>query len=113
MQEDLDKEASSSPNGSNGDVSTSVNEPLTALEKTSTTTVSTAKGKVRVSFSERQMNALVQRFNVQKYLSPAEMKNLSEMIGLSYKQVRGLIKVVGSHAQKIKYVHFLKTENLL
>lgn len=50
----------------------------------------TPKGKVRVSFSERQMHTLVQRFSVQRYLTPAEMKNLAELTGLTYKQVGGL-----------------------
>uniref|UniRef100_A0A3B4B8R2 Homeobox domain-containing protein n=1 Tax=Periophthalmus magnuspinnatus TaxID=409849 RepID=A0A3B4B8R2_9GOBI len=49
---------------------------------------STTKGKVRASFSESQMTALAQRFNVQRYLTPAEMKNLAEVTGLTYKQVK-------------------------
>ncbi|XP_051909980.1 homeobox protein NANOG [Hippocampus zosterae] len=48
----------------------------------------TPKGKVRVSFSESQMHTLVQRFSVQRYLTPAEMKNLAELTGLTYKQVK-------------------------
>lgn len=35
------------------------------------------------------MNVLVQRFSVQRYLTPAEMKNLAEVTGLTYKQVSG------------------------
>lgn len=46
------------------------------------------KAKVRAAFSESQMNALIQRFNVQRYLTPAEMKNLAELTGLTYKQVK-------------------------
>lgn len=34
------------------------------------------------------MNALVQRFSVQRYLTPAEMKNLAELTGMTYKQVK-------------------------
>ncbi|KAK2812883.1 hypothetical protein Q5P01_000930 [Channa striata] len=68
--------------------STVVHDPPTAPEKSSTTAVSTTKGKVRVAFSERQLDALVQRFNVQRYLTPAEMKDLAGMTGLTYKQVK-------------------------
>lgn len=46
------------------------------------------KGKVRAAFSETQMNILTQRFNVQRYLTPAEMKNMAELTGLTYKQVK-------------------------
>ncbi|KAK2812884.1 hypothetical protein Q5P01_000931 [Channa striata] len=68
--------------------STVVHDPPTAPEKSSSTAVSTTKGKVRVAFSERQLDALVQRFNVQRYLTPAEMKDLAGMTGLTYKQVK-------------------------
>ncbi|KAM9774938.1 homeobox protein NANOG isoform 2-T2 [Syngnathus typhle] len=63
----------------------SLQAPLVAPNKLSTN-AGTPKGKVRVSFSESQMNALVQRFSVQRYLTPAEMKNLAELTGLTYKQ---------------------------
>ncbi|XP_034027031.1 homeobox protein NANOG [Thalassophryne amazonica] len=46
------------------------------------------KGKARTTFTEGQMNALVQRFSAQRYLTPAEMKNLADVTGLSYKQVK-------------------------
>ncbi|XP_072234357.1 homeobox protein NANOG [Leuresthes tenuis] len=59
-----------------------------APKKPSTTAVNNPKGKVRAAFSESQMNALVQRFSVQRYLTPAEMKNLAEVTGLTYKQVK-------------------------
>ncbi|XP_054622272.1 homeobox protein NANOG [Dunckerocampus dactyliophorus] len=62
--------------------------PLPTPKKESTTTTETPKGKVRVAFSESQMNALVKRFSVQRYLPPAEMKNLAEHTGLTYKQVK-------------------------
>lgn len=62
--------------------------PLTAPKKPNTAAGSNPKGKVRAAFSESQMNALVQRFSVQRYLTPAEMKNLAELTGLTYKQVR-------------------------
>ncbi|XP_037135305.1 homeobox protein NANOG [Syngnathus acus] len=65
----------------------SLQAPLLAPNKLSTN-AGTPKGKVRVSFSESQMNALVQRFSVQRYLTPAEMKNLAELTGLTYKQVK-------------------------
>ncbi|XP_051970077.1 homeobox protein Hox-D9-like [Xyrauchen texanus] len=44
--------------------------------------------KTRAAFSEEQMNALIHRFNVQRYLTPAEMKSLSGLTGLTYKQVK-------------------------
>uniref|UniRef100_A0A3B4V107 Nanog homeobox n=1 Tax=Seriola dumerili TaxID=41447 RepID=A0A3B4V107_SERDU len=66
----------------------SLHVPLTATNKLSNTVGNNPKGKVRAAFSESQMNALVQRFSVQRYLTPAEMKNLAEMTGLTYKQVK-------------------------
>ncbi|XP_020781182.2 homeobox protein NANOG, partial [Boleophthalmus pectinirostris] len=98
---DLDDETSSRSPDSNEDVPnneepqtyrilgneaaniTTTSAPLIAPKNQSTT-----KGKVRASFSESQMNTLAQRFNVQRYLTPAEMKNLSEVTGLTYKQVK-------------------------
>lgn len=62
------------------------NAPLIVPKKASA--VNNPKGKVRSAFSESQMNALVQRFSVQRYLTPVEMKNVAELTGLSYKQVR-------------------------
>ncbi|KAK5850132.1 hypothetical protein PBY51_014407 [Eleginops maclovinus] len=62
--------------------------PLIAPKMPSTAAANTPKGKVRSAFSESQMNALVQRFSVQRYLTPAEMKNVAELTGLSYKQVK-------------------------
>nr|XP_055037938.1 homeobox protein NANOG [Misgurnus anguillicaudatus] len=44
--------------------------------------------KTRAAFSEVQMNALIHRFNVQRYLTPAEMKTLAGTTGLTYKQVK-------------------------
>ncbi|KAI5624133.1 nanog homeobox [Silurus asotus] len=46
------------------------------------------KAKARTAFSEEQMNALNDRFNVQRYLTPAEMKTLAGLTGLTYKQVK-------------------------
>ncbi|KAI4900029.1 hypothetical protein NFI96_023284, partial [Prochilodus magdalenae] len=46
------------------------------------------KAKPRTAFSEGQMNALTDRFNVQRYLTPAEMKTLAGLTGLTYKQVK-------------------------
>lgn len=43
--------------------------------------------KARSAFSEKQMNALNDRFNVQRYLTPDEMKTLAGRTGLTYKQV--------------------------
>ncbi|XP_023265209.1 homeobox protein Hox-B5a-like [Seriola lalandi dorsalis] len=67
---------------------TSLHVPLISTNKLSNTVGNNPKGKVRAAFSESQMNALVQRFSVQRYLTPAEMKNLAEMTGLTYKQVK-------------------------
>lgn len=55
---------------------------------------SNAKAKVRTSFSESQMNILIHTFSCQRYLPPAEMKNLAEVTGLTYKQVRASLKNV-------------------
>ncbi|XP_066539404.1 homeobox protein NANOG isoform X2 [Hoplias malabaricus] len=46
------------------------------------------KAKARTAFSEGQMNALTDRFNVQRYLTPAEMETLAGLTGLTYKQVK-------------------------
>ncbi|KAK0149757.1 Homeobox protein NANOG [Merluccius polli] len=46
------------------------------------------RGRLRTAFSEGQMTALVQRFNAQRYLNPAEMKNLAAQLGMTYKQVK-------------------------
>ncbi|KAK3551813.1 hypothetical protein QTP70_027239 [Hemibagrus guttatus] len=46
------------------------------------------KAKARTAFSEKQMSALNDRFNVQRYLTPAEMKTLAGLTGLTYKQVK-------------------------
>ncbi|XP_070842559.1 homeobox protein NANOG [Chaetodon trifascialis] len=109
MKNDLDDEASSRSPDAREDVSSSlIEEPrtfavtgsegidlttpprvaLTPPKKPCTTAVNTPKAKVRAAFSESQMNALVQRFSVQRYLTPAEMKNLAEMTGMTYKQVK-------------------------
>uniref|UniRef100_UPI0037E8EDA2 homeobox protein NANOG n=1 Tax=Semicossyphus pulcher TaxID=241346 RepID=UPI0037E8EDA2 len=108
-KKDLDDETSSRSPDASEDVSSSLVEeprtfvivgndstnntaplhaPITAPKNPSTTAVSNPKGKVRAAFSESQMNTLVQRFSVQRYLTPAEMKNLAELTGLTYKQVK-------------------------
>ncbi|XP_036410745.1 homeobox protein NANOG [Megalops cyprinoides] len=46
------------------------------------------KAKARTAFSEDQMIALTHRFSVQRYLTPAEMKTLAGITGLTYKQVK-------------------------
>ena len=66
----------------------------------------TPKGKVRAAFSESQMNALVQRFTVQRYLTPGEMKNLAELTGLTYKQVN-MMQLNDKHNTRT-LVHFSK-----
>ncbi|XP_074549710.1 homeobox protein NANOG [Halichoeres trimaculatus] len=62
--------------------------PIPVPKHKSTGAASNSKTKVRAAFSESQMNTLVQRFSVQRYLTPAEMKNVAEMTGLTYKQVK-------------------------
>ncbi|XP_061661754.1 homeobox protein NANOG [Syngnathoides biaculeatus] len=73
--------------GSQNDNVLPLQAPLPTL-KIPRTNAKILKGKVRVVFSKSQMNALVQRFSVQRYLTPAEMNNLAEMTGLTYKQVK-------------------------
>ena len=87
--------------------------PLTAPKNPSTTAVNAPKGKVRAAFSESQMNALVQRFSIQKYLTPGEMKSLGEITGLTYKQVRDLRSKTNHHKQNKMYVPFLISWDLL
>lgn len=67
----------------------SVNNAIPSEEPAATAPkAQSTKGKVRAAFSEAQMNVLTQRFNVQRYLTPAEMKNMAEDTGLTYKQVK-------------------------
>uniref|UniRef100_A0A8C2IQJ6 Nanog homeobox n=1 Tax=Cyprinus carpio TaxID=7962 RepID=A0A8C2IQJ6_CYPCA len=61
--------------------------PLPALT-TSPARPPTQTRKTRAAFSEEQMNALIHRFNIQRYLTPAEMKMLAGATGLTYKQVK-------------------------
>lgn len=51
-------------------------------------TLQPRKAKARTAFSEEQMSALNDRFNMQRYLTPAEMKTLAGLTGLTYKQVQ-------------------------
>ncbi|XP_060950213.1 homeobox protein NANOG [Limanda limanda] len=75
--------------GNNGAADiTPLQVPVADPIKPSPPAVPKPKGKVRAAFSESQMNTLVQRFRVQRYLTPAEMKNLAEMTGLTYQQVK-------------------------
>ncbi|KAM6971259.1 homeobox protein NANOG isoform 2-T2 [Tautogolabrus adspersus] len=108
-KKDLDDETSSRSPDASEDISSSLMEErrtfvITENESTnntaslhatiaspkppSTSATNNPKGKVRAAFSASQMNTLVQRFSVQRYLTPAEMKNLAEMTGLTYKQNR-------------------------
>lgn len=48
----------------------------------------TPKSKARATFTDTQMNILSERFSMQRYLSPSEMRGLAEVTGLTYKQVR-------------------------
>lgn len=84
------------------DSTTALHEPLTAPKKPGTSNVNNPKAKVRATFTESQMNVLVQRFSVQRYLPPAEMKNLAEVTGLTYKQVRHLRMLLVHKHSKIE-----------
>ncbi|KAM8823416.1 homeobox protein NANOG [Spinachia spinachia] len=85
----MDEASTFAPSGNEDtNETTSVDLLSTASKKPCTTTVTPPKGKMRAAFSESQMSALVQRFSIQRYLTPAEMKNLAEMTGLTYKQVK-------------------------
>lgn len=54
-----------------------------------TPTANTPKSKARTNFTDSQMNILSERFSMQRYLSPSEMRSMAEVTGLSYKQVSG------------------------
>lgn len=47
----------------------------------------TPKSKARTNFSDSQMIILSERFSMQRYLSPSEMRAVAEVTGLTYKQV--------------------------
>ncbi|KAM4606573.1 homeobox protein NANOG [Polymixia lowei] len=104
---DLDNETDSGSPDASEDVSSITKEPqsftITGNEDTNNPTYvhvppstpkkpSTAatghKAKARAAFSVNQMNALLQRFNIQRYLTPSEMKSLAGQTGLTYKQVK-------------------------
>ena len=63
--------------------------PVNITQSPPAQTTQTRKAKVRTAFSEGQMNALTHRFSMQRYLTPAEMKTLAGLTGLTYKQVSG------------------------
>nr|XP_040023388.1 homeobox protein NANOG [Gasterosteus aculeatus aculeatus] len=84
----VDEPSTFAASGNQDTNTTSVHLPSGASKKPCTSTANTPKGKMRAAFSESQMSALVQRFSIQRYLTPAEMKNLAEMTGLTYKQVK-------------------------
>lgn len=58
-----------------------------------TPTTNTPKSKARTNFSDSQMNILSERFSMQRYLSPSEMRSMAELTGLTYKQVSGWFEV--------------------
>ncbi|XP_025765992.1 homeobox protein NANOG-like [Oreochromis niloticus] len=68
------------PRSQDGNITATLHDPSTATEK--------PKGKARVVFTERQLNVLVHQFNAKHYYDPREMKQLAEMTGLTYKQVK-------------------------
>ncbi|XP_039900345.1 homeobox protein NANOG [Simochromis diagramma] len=68
------------PRSQDGNMTATLHHPSTAPEK--------PKGKARVVFTERQLNILVHHFNAKHYYEPREIKQLAEMTGLTYKQVK-------------------------
>uniref|UniRef100_A0AAZ1Y0U0 Homeobox domain-containing protein n=1 Tax=Oreochromis aureus TaxID=47969 RepID=A0AAZ1Y0U0_OREAU len=68
------------PRSQDGNITATLHDPSTAPEK--------PKGKARMVFTERQLNILVHHFNAKRYYDPREMKQLAEMTGLTYKQVK-------------------------
>uniref|UniRef100_A0A3P9CL47 Homeobox domain-containing protein n=1 Tax=Maylandia zebra TaxID=106582 RepID=A0A3P9CL47_9CICH len=68
------------PRSQDGNITATLHPPSTAPEK--------PKGKARVVFTERQLNILVHHFNLKRYYEPREMKQLAEMTGLTYRQVK-------------------------
>ncbi|TNM96255.1 hypothetical protein fugu_015916 [Takifugu bimaculatus] len=91
---DLDKETSNKSPVASEDVSSSLTEERgkSCASGIQTTLISPknpgVKAKARTAFSESQMNILVHKFSIQRYLPPSEMKNLAEVTGLTYKQNR-------------------------
>lgn len=102
IEKELDKETCNKSPVASEDVSSSLTEETGkgCASGIHTTFISPknpgVKAKARTAFSESQMNILVHKFSIQRYLPPAEMKNLAEITGLTYKQVSGSLKnVVG------------------
>uniref|UniRef100_A0A3Q1EBI3 Homeobox domain-containing protein n=1 Tax=Acanthochromis polyacanthus TaxID=80966 RepID=A0A3Q1EBI3_9TELE len=73
-----DTEATTEGEGTNNDISA---PPLTDPKKQGAAGVNNPKGK-------SQVNTLLQRFSVQRYLNSSEMKSLVELTCLTYKQVK-------------------------
>ncbi|XP_053259254.1 homeobox protein NANOG-like [Podarcis raffonei] len=46
------------------------------------------KSKNRTAFSQRQLQVLHHRFQMQKYLSPQQIRELASALGLTYKQIK-------------------------
>ncbi|NXG79519.1 NANOG protein, partial [Baryphthengus martii] len=46
------------------------------------------KAKSRTAFSQEQLQILHQRFQSQKYLSPQQIREMADVLGLTYKQVK-------------------------
>uniref|UniRef100_A0A3Q2ZQZ3 Homeobox protein ceh-22-like n=1 Tax=Kryptolebias marmoratus TaxID=37003 RepID=A0A3Q2ZQZ3_KRYMA len=65
-----------------------LNVQLSASKTVTPAAESCTKASGRTTFSECQMEVLSKRFSAQKYLTPAEMKNLAKQTGLTYKQVK-------------------------
>ncbi|CAB1349676.1 unnamed protein product [Coregonus sp. 'balchen'] len=103
VRKELDEETDSGSPNSSEHVSSSHPEELTSLQVMGSEDCTlqslppsppekadknTPKQKARTAFSTGQMDALTHRFNMQKYLTPAEMKTLAGLTGLTYKQVK-------------------------
>ncbi|NWW91591.1 NANOG protein, partial [Rhynochetos jubatus] len=61
------------------------------------------KAKSRTAFSQQQLQALHQRFQSQKYLSPQQIRELGATLGLTYKQVKTWFQ-----NQRMKFKRFQK-----
>ncbi|XP_033029833.1 homeobox protein NANOG-like [Lacerta agilis] len=46
------------------------------------------KGKTRTAFSQKQLQILHHRFQMDKYLSPQQIRELASALGLTYKQIK-------------------------
>ncbi|XP_034953125.1 homeobox protein NANOG-like [Zootoca vivipara] len=76
------------------DSATSPNKPPPSPDLTSTPkgckekSKEGKKGKTRTAFSQKQLQILHHKFQMQKYLSPQQIRELASGLGLTYKQIK-------------------------